>query len=124
MNARFAGSAKKQRKAAVPINSVQLLGRLTAEPTIRYTQQQVPVASFTLAVPRNKQKEQDAVTDFFNIIAWRQKAEFAENYLKKGQRIAVSGELQNRSYEKDGVRHWITEIIAENIDFADGKDGH
>ena len=104
------------------MNHVQLMGRLTADPMLRYTANQIPVASFNLAVPRKKQKDREQETDFFTVIAWRTKAEFADKYLRKGQRVAVTGEVQNRSYtDKGGVKRWVTEVIAENIYFADSK---
>ena len=106
------------------MNSVQLLGRLTADPELRYTQSAEPVAiaKFTLAVPRRKVRDKPQETDFFNVIAWRNKAEFAERHLRKGQRIAIRGELQARNYtDKDDVKRWVVEVVAEDIYFADGK---
>ena len=105
------------------MNQVQLMGRLTEEPELRYTQNtQTAVANIGLAVPRRKQKDREQETDFFTVIAWRQKAEFAHKYLRKGERIVVTGELQNRSYEdKDGNKRTVTEIIATDIYFADTK---
>ncbi|MDR1328619.1 MAG: single-stranded DNA-binding protein [Oscillospiraceae bacterium] len=104
------------------MNQCQLMGRLTAEPALRYTPQQIAVASFSLAAPCGKQKDKDVVTDFFPIIAWRAKAEFASKYLRKGRSVAVTGEIQTRDYVgKDGVKRRVTEIIAEEIYFADGK---
>ena len=104
------------------MNQVQLLGRLAADPAIRYTSSQIPVASFNLAVPRRKQKDKEKEVDFIPIVAWRQRAEFAQKYLRKGMRVAVTGEIQVRTYEdKSGNKRWATEIIATDIYFADGK---
>jgi single-strand DNA-binding protein len=106
------------------MNTVQLMGRLTADPEIRYTQSAEPVAiaKFTLAVPRRKVRDKPQETDFFNVITWRNKAEFAERYLRKGQRIAIVGVLQARSYDdKDKIKRWVVEVVAEDIYFADAK---
>ena len=104
------------------MNSVHMMGRLTRDPEMRYTAQQIAVCTFTLAVPRKKQKDREQETDFFPVIVWRARAEFAKKYLRKGQRVAVTGELQTRTYEdKSGNKRSATEIIAENIYFADSK---
>jgi single-strand DNA-binding protein len=103
------------------MNQVQLMGRLTAEPVLRYLPNKIAVAQFTLAVNR-KTKDKEEQTDFFPVVAWRAKAEFVGKYLHKGLRIVLTGELRTRNYtDKDGIKRWVTEILAENIYFADGK---
>lgn len=103
------------------MNKVILLGRLTREPEIRYTQvNNSLVVKFTLAVNRriaNKNGEREA--DFINIIAWNKTAEFVSKYFNKGQQVAVVGRIQTRNYEDEqGQRHYITEVIAEEVHFA------
>lgn len=106
------------------INKVILLGRLTANPEIRYTQTtNIMVASFSLAVNRRFAKEgEERQADFINIVAWNKTAEFCSKYFKKGQQVGVVGRLQTRNYEDDkGVKHYITEVVAEEVYFADSK---
>ena len=105
------------------MNKVILMGRLTKNPEIRYTKNQTPVASFTLAVNRRFAKENDEVkADFFNVIAWNKTGEFIGKYFTKGQQVAVVGRLQNRSWDdQQGVKHYATDVIAEEVDFADSK---
>lgn len=106
------------------INKVILLGRLTANPEIRYTQAtNIMVASFSLAVNRRFTKEgEERQADFINIVAWNKTAEFCSKYFKKGQQVGVIGRLQTRNYEDDkGVKHYITEVVAEEVYFADSK---
>ena len=99
------------------MNIVALLGRLTADPELRYTTQGVSVTTFTLAVDR---PQKDADADFPTIVAWRQTAEFVCRYLHKGSRVAISGELHTRNYSgQDGKSHKITEIYADRVEFAD-----
>lgn len=101
------------------MNSVILTGRLTAEPELKYTASGTPVCSFILAVDRNTKKDE---TDFPNIVAWRNTAEFASKYLGKGRKIIVEGELRTRTYEdKNGSKHKVTEVFADRIEFADSK---
>lgn len=106
------------------MNKIILLGRLTKTPEIRFSQiTQNKVASFTLAVNRKYVKTgEERQTDFINIVAWNQLADFSEKYLQTGIQICISGRLEIRSYEnKDGQKRYITEVIAEEIDFADSK---
>jgi single-strand DNA-binding protein len=103
------------------INQVFIIGRTTKEPEFRQTQNGVSVATFTIAVDRNfKNQNGEKETDFFNIVCWRGLAETVGKYLGKGRLVAVSGRLQNRSYEaKDGTKRYITEIIASEVQFLD-----
>lgn len=106
------------------MNKVILIGRLTADPTLRYTQSGTGVATFTLAVNRrfsNQNGEREA--DFINCVAWQKSAEFVANYFRKGQEMALEGRLQVRSYDgNDGQRRWVTEIVADQIEFVGAKN--
>lgn len=103
------------------LNRVFLIGRLTADPELRYTQQGVAVTTFRIAVDRpytNQQGERE--TDFFPIVTWRKFAEVCAHNLNKGRLVAVEGRLQNRSYTaQDGSTRWVTEIVADNVRFLD-----
>lgn len=99
------------------LNRVVLIGRLTADPELRYTTSGTAVAKFTLAVNRKFNKEE---TDFINIVVWRRLAENCANYLSKGRLAAVEGRLQVRNYEdKDGQRRYVTEVVAEDVRFLE-----
>lgn len=105
------------------MNRVVLVGRLTKDPDLRYTPNGVPVATFTLAVNRsfsNQQGEKEA--DFINCVVWRKPAENVANYLKKGSLAGVDGRLQTRNYEgSDGKRVYVTEVVAESVQFLEPK---
>ena len=106
------------------MNRVLEMGRLTREPDLRRTGSGIPVASFSIAVDRDHSSREDGTkeTDFFDVVAWRGTAEFAEKYLSKGRMIVVDGKLQSRSYEdKDGNKRKAVEIVADRIYFADSK---
>jgi len=99
-----------------------LIGRLTRDPELKYIPSGTPVATFTLAVNRpftNKMGEREA--DFVPIVVWRKQAENCANYLSKGSLVAVDGRLQVRSYEQDGQRRYVTEVVAEDVRFLDGR---
>ncbi len=106
------------------MNRIILIGRLTADPELRYTQNGVAVASFTLAVDRpfsSRQGERE--TDFINIVVWRKQAENCANYLKKGRLAAVEGRLQIRSYETtDGQKRRVAEVVADRVEFIGGQN--
>lgn len=107
------------------LNRVILIGRLVADPELRYTQNGTAVTNFRLAVDRpfsNQNGEQG--TDFFPIVVWDKQAETCANYLSKGRLVAVDGRLQVRSFEgQDGSRRWITEVVAQYVRFLDrGQD--
>jgi len=107
------------------MNKVILLGRLTKDVETRYTQTNNSlVATFTLAVNRRFAKEgEERQTDFINIVAWGKTGEFSSKYFKKGLQVAVVGRLQNHSYEdNNGQKKYITEIIAEEVYFADSNN--
>ena len=106
------------------MNKIFLLGRLTKNPEVRYTQaSNTLVASFSLAVNRRYVAQgQERQADFFNIVAWSKLGEFCSKYFQKGQQVVVIGRLQNRNWEDDqGIKHYITEIVAEEAYFADSK---
>lgn len=105
------------------LNIIAVMGRMVAEPELRKTTTGVSTTTFTIACERNfvKQGEQRQ-TDFFDIVAWRNTAEFVCKYFRKGQLIAVNGSLQTRSYEdKSGNKRKVYEIVADNLHFADSK---
>ncbi|HFK6632510.1 TPA: single-stranded DNA-binding protein [Listeria monocytogenes] len=105
------------------MNRVILVGRLTKDPDLRYTPAGAAVAIFTLAVNRtftNQQGEREA--DFINCVVWRKPAENVANFLKKGSMAGVDGRVQTRNYEgNDGKRVYVTEIVAESVQFLEPK---
>ena len=104
------------------MNKVFLMGRLTREPEVRYTTTGKVVCQFTLAVDRpfaNQDGQREA--DFINIVVWGKIAEICGNSLGKGHRALVEGRLQIRSYEKDGKKHYVTEVIAGAVYFFERK---
>ena len=106
------------------MNKVVLMGRLTKDPEVRYTQtNNTLVASFSLAVNRRFVKQgEERQADFINIVAWSKTGEFCSKYFKKGQQVAIIGRIQTRNWEDDqGQRHYITEVVAEEAYFADSK---
>ena len=104
------------------MNKAILIGNLATDPETRTTASGVSVCTFRLAVQRrfaNQQGVREA--DFLNIVAWRQTAELCARYLSKGRKAAVAGSIQNRSYEaQDGSKRYVTEIIAEHVEFIGG----
>lgn len=107
------------------MNKTILLGRLTKNPEIKYSQMNnVKIAIFSLAVNRRYVKQGDErQADFFNIVTYSKLADFVEKFLQQGTQICVLGRLQTRNYEdKNGVRRYVTEVIAEEINFADSFD--
>ena len=105
------------------MNKTILKGRMCADPTIRYTQNNTPVASFTVAVNRDFVKQgEERQTDFINCVAYGKTAEFVSKYFSKGQEILLTGRLQNRNWEDEqGQKHYVTEIIVENVEFCGSK---
>ena len=106
------------------MNKVILIGNLANDPEAFTTQSGISRSTFRLAVQRrfaNAQGVREA--DFFNIVAWRQSADFCNRYLRKGNRVAVEGTIQNRSYDaNDGSKRWITEIIADSVESVGSRD--
>lgn len=106
------------------MNKVILMGRLTRDPDIRYTQSSnTLVASFSLAVNRRFVKEgEERQADFINIVAWGKTGEFCSKYFSKGQQIGIVGRIQTRTWDDDqGQKHYVTEVIAEEVYFAGDK---
>ena len=107
------------------MNKVILIGRLTREPEVRYSQHDssMAIARFSLAVDRRYKKPGDEVTaDFFNCTAFGKKAEFVEKYLKKGTKVVVTGRIQNDNYtNKDGQKVYSVQIMVEEIEFSESK---
>jgi len=105
-------------------NKVVLIGRLTKDPELRYTNNNIPVCSFTLAVNRPfASNNQDRNADFFNCVAWRKQAENISRYVSKGSMVAIDGRLQTRDYmdEKINARRYITEVVCDSVTFLDTK---
>lgn len=101
------------------LNRITIMGRLTREPEIRRTESGKPVANFTVAVERDRDREQ---ADFVDVVAWNGTAEFVGKFFKKGSMIIVSGRLQMRKYEaKDGTNRTAYEIVADNVYFGESK---
>lgn len=99
------------------------IGRLTRDPEVRYSQGEsaTAIARYTLAVDRRFKREGEQEADFINCVAFGKNGEFAEKYLHKGMKIAVTGRIQTGSYEKDGVKHYTTDIVVEEHDFCESK---
>lgn len=105
------------------MNKVILIGRLTADPEVRFSQGEnaLCIARYRLAVNRRFKRDGEPEADFINCVAFGKQGEFAEKYLHKGMKIAVSGRIQTGSYEKDGVKHYTTDIVAEEHEFCESK---
>lgn len=105
------------------MNKAIIVGRLARNPEARYTQNEIPVTSFTVAVDR-KYKTQDGQrkADFINCVAWRSTAEFVGKYFTKGMKIGIVGAIQTRTYDDaNGVRRYVTEIVVDEAEFAEPK---
>ena len=106
------------------MNKVILMGRLTRNPDVRYSQGEKAtcVARYTLAVNRRFRREGDQDADFINCVAFGRQGEFAEKYLKQGTKIVISGRIQTGSYtNRDGVKVYTTDVVVEEQDFAESK---
>ena len=106
------------------LNSIILMGRLTADPEARTTASDISVTTFTLAVERNFANKQsgERITDFIDVVAWRQTADFVCRYFSKGQLVAVQGSLQTRTYQdRNGSNRKAFEVIADQVYFAEAK---
>ena len=104
------------------MNSVQLIGRLTRDPEVRYTDGGSSIARFSLAVDRRFKQENGADADFINIVSFGKTAEFIEKYFHKGMKVALNGRIQTGSYtDKDGKKVYTTDIVAENVEFCESK---
>ena len=105
------------------MNNVSLIGRLTADPELRRTQSGLATTRFTVAVDRRFAKQgEEKQTDFINIVAWRQTAEFICKYFTKGQRIALTGSIQTGSYTaNDGTKRYTFDVVADSVEFTEKK---
>jgi len=99
------------------LNKIILIGRLTKDVEMRYTESGKAVAHFTIAADRPYKGEKE--TDFIPIVVWGKQAENCSNYISKGRLVAVSGRLQTRSYEAEGGRRYVTEVVADEVKFLD-----
>lgn len=104
------------------MNKVILIGRLAADPEIRFTQSNKCVASYRLAVGRAFKAEGQPDADFIGCVAWGKNGEFCQKYLHKGMKIAVEGRIQTRNYDdKDGKKVYVTEVIVDHHEFCESK---
>jgi len=105
------------------MNKAIIMGRLTRDPEVRTTPTQVPVATFTLAVDRKfKSANGERQADFIPVVAWRAQADFVGKYFRKGSKMIVIGSIQTRTYDdKDGKKVYVTEVVADEIEFAESK---
>ncbi|MDR0924198.1 MAG: single-stranded DNA-binding protein [Hungatella sp.] len=112
------------------MNKIILMGRLTRDPELRYSQGEraMAIARYTLAVDRRGRRNQDGneqTADFINCVAFNRAGEFAEKYFRQGMRVLISGRIQTGSYtNKDGIKVYTTDIIVEDQEFADSKGGY
>ena len=106
------------------MNKVILIGNVVADPELRYTpQNNIACCTFRIAVQRKYPNQQGVrEADFFNCVAWRQTGENIHKFFKKGQKIPVVGSLQNRSYEVDGQKRYVTEVLVDEFDFVQAHD--
>lgn len=105
------------------MNCAVIMGRLTADPELRTTQNGLSVTSFTVAVNRPYSKQgEERQADFINVVAWRQTAEFVTRYFQKGSMIAIQGRIQTRTYEdKSGNKRYATEVVADRVSFTGSR---
>lgn len=104
------------------MNRVELIGRITRDPELRYTSSNIATTRFTLAVNRPFQGQNgEQGTDFINIVVWRKQAENVKKFVSKGSLVAVEGRIQTGSYEKDGQRIYTTDVVADSVQFLESK---
>ena len=104
------------------MNRVELIGRLTRDPELRYTSSNIATTRFSLAVNRPFQSQNgEQGTDYINIVVWRKQAENVKKYCTKGSLVAVEGRIQTGSYEKDGQRVYTTDVVADSVQFLESK---
>ena len=105
------------------LNKAQLIGNLGKDPELKYTSAGVAVATFSIATSDSWKDQEGNIqerTEWHNIVAWRKLAEICGEWLKKGKRVYIEGKIQTRSYEKDGVKKYMTEIVADQLIMLDG----
>jgi single-strand DNA-binding protein len=104
------------------MNVTILVGRLTADPELKHTQNGTATCSFSIAVNRAYSKDKEQQADFINIVAWRQTAEFITKYFKKGEKIGIVGSIQTRKWQdKDGNKRTAFEVVANSVEFVESK---
>ncbi|MBQ2306326.1 MAG: single-stranded DNA-binding protein [Clostridia bacterium] len=104
------------------MNKVILIGRLARDPELKYTASNTAVCQFTVAVDRRFKSDNQPNADFIPVVAWRQTAEFVSKYFFKGSRIAVTGQIQIRSWDDaEGKKRFATEVIADDVEFVESK---
>ena len=111
------------------VNKVILVGHVGKDPEVRYLEKDLAVAKFPLATTERARVLQNGTqiperTEWHNIVAWRGLSEVAEKYIRKGSQLYVEGKIQTRTWEKDGVKHYITEILAETINLLGKRPEH
>ena len=113
----------KKKEVLIMLNRVTLMGRLVADPELKTTASGISVTSFRIAVERNYVKPgEERKADFFDVVCWRNSAEFVCKYFNKGSMIALDGQLQSRVYQaKDGTNRYITEVVASQVSFTGEK---
>lgn len=105
------------------MNKFILIGNLTRDPELSTTSSGVSVCRFSIAVNRRfKNANGEQETDFFNIVVWRQQGENCAQYLRKGSKVSVIGQIQNRTYEQDGVKRYVTDFVADEVEFLSPKN--
>lgn len=104
------------------MNLVILVGRITADVDIKMTNSGKKVCSFTLAVDDGKNADGNRKAQFLDCVAWEKAAEFLERYVQKGNRIAVVGKLTKRAYESNGQKRYVSEVVVDRVEFADGAN--
>lgn len=105
------------------MNKVILTGRLTADPELRETPSGTKVARFNVAVDRRYKRDGEPTADFIPCVAWRKAAEFVYQHFSKGKSIALDGQMQTRSWDdQNGHRHYVTEVIVDNVEFNGPKE--
>jgi len=103
------------------MNKVILMGRLVRDPETRPLTDTMQVCNFCVAVDRKYKKDGGQAADFPNVVAFGKTADFIDKYFHKGMKIALEGRIQTSSYEKDGRKHYTTEVVAESVEFAESK---
>ena len=105
------------------MNKIILMGRLTRDPEVRYTQKDnTPIARYSLAVDKKFKRDDGITADFFNIVAFGKFAELTEKYLRRGTKMLITGRVQTGTYEKDGIKIPFFEVVVEEQEFAESKN--
>ncbi len=104
------------------MNRIIISGRLVADPELRQTTSNISVCRFRVAVNRPFAKDGETAADFFNVVAWRQSAEFVTKYFKKGSAIILEGSMRNADFtDSNGTKHYAMELVAEHVEFGESK---